>query len=96
MSYELLEKFDQFRIPEEVNAQVKMGLITMPKNMLRIMLFAGENNLTNENIDYWMSIKSERQPDESFAEYKSRQKFQSALAKYRPYIYNYSENVKSL
>ena len=95
MSYELLEKFDKFKIPEEVNAQVKMGLITMPKNMLRMILFAGENNLTNENIDYWMSIKSERQSDESFAEYKLRQKFQGALAKYRPYLYDYSENIKT-
>jgi hypothetical protein len=96
MSYELLEKFDKFKIPEEVNAQVKMGLITMPKNMLRMILFAGENNLTNENIDYWMSIKSERQSDESFAEYKLRQKFQGALAKYRPYLYDYSESLKTL
>ena len=96
MSYELLEKFDTFKIPEEVIAQVKMGLITMPKNMLKVILFAGENNLTNENIDYWMSIKPERQPDENFVEYKLRQKFQSALAKYRPYLYDYSENVKTL
>ena len=95
MSYELLEKFDKFKIPEEVNAQVKVGLITMPKNMLRVMLFAGENNLTNENIDYWMSIKPERQSDESLTEYKLRQKFQSALAKYRPYLYDYSENIKT-
>jgi len=96
MSYELLEKFDQFKIPEEVATQVKMGLITMPKNMLKVMLFAGENNLTNTNIDYWMSIKSERQSDESFAEYKLRKKFQSALVKYRPYLYDYSEHVKTL
>ena len=96
MSYELLEKFDTFKIPEEVIAQVKMGLITMPKNMLKVILFAGENNLTNENIDYWMSIKPERQPDENFVEYKLRQKFQNALAKYRPYLYDYSENVKTL
>lgn len=96
MSYELLEKFDKFKIPEEVNAQVKMGLITMPKNMLKMILFAGENKLTNENIDYWMSIKPERQSDESFAEYKTRQKFQGALAKYRPYLYDYSESLKTL
>jgi len=96
MSYELLEKFDTFKIPEEVKAQMELGLITMPKNMLKMVLFAGENNLTNENIDYWMAIKPERQSDESFANYKARQKFQSALAKYRPYIYDYSENVETL
>lgn len=96
MSYELLEKFDKFKIPEEVATQVKMGLITMPKNMLKVMLFAGENNLTNANIDYWMSIKSKRQSDENFVEYKSRQKFQKALIKYRPYLYDYSEYEKTL
>jgi hypothetical protein len=96
MSYELLEKFTDFKIPENVLEQTKNGLITMPKNILKMMLFAGENNLINENIDYWMSIKPERQLGESFVDYKARQKFQSALAKYRPYIYNYSENVEIL
>lgn len=96
MSYELLEKFDKFKVPVEVMNQVEMGLITMPKNMLKMMLFAGENNLTNENIDYWMAVKPERQSDENFTDYKVRQKFQNALVKYRPYLYNYSENVKTL
>lgn len=96
MSYELLEKFDKFKVPVEVMNQVEMGLITMPKNMLKMMLFAGENNLTNENIDYWMAVKPERQSDESFTDYKVRQKFQSALAKYRPYLYDYSESLKTL
>jgi hypothetical protein len=96
MSYELLEKFTDFKIPENVLAQIKNDLITMPKNMLKTMLFASENSLINENIDYWMSIKPKRQPGENFVDYKTRQKFQSALAKYRPYIYDYSENVKIL
>jgi hypothetical protein len=96
MSYELLEKFTDFKIPENVLAQIKNDLITMPKNMLKTMLFASENSLINENIDYWMSIKPKRQLGENFVDYKTRQKFQSALAKYRPYIYDYSENVKIL
>jgi hypothetical protein len=96
MSYDLSEKFNDFKIPKEVLEQVKMDLITMPKNMLKTMLFASENNLINENIDYWMSIKPHRQSDESMLAYKARQKFQSALIKYRPYIYNYSENVELL
>jgi hypothetical protein len=96
MSYELLEKFTDFKIPENVLAQIKNDLITMPKNMLKTMLFASENSLINENIDYWMSIKPKRQLGENFVDYKTRQKFQSALTKYRPYIYDYSENVKIL
>lgn len=96
MSYDLSEKFNDFKIPAEVMEQVKMGLITMPKNMLKMVLFAGENKLTNQDIDYWMTIKPERQPDESMSVYKARQKFQSALAKYRPYLYDYSEYAETL
>ena len=94
MSYYLSEKFNDFKIPEEVLEQAKIGLITMPKNMLKMVLFAGETKLTNQDIDYWMAVKPERQPDESSSAYKARQKFQSALAKYRPYLYDYSENIE--
>jgi hypothetical protein len=38
-----------------------------------------------------MAIKPERQQDELFVDYKDRQKFQKALLKYRPYIYDYSQ-----
>jgi hypothetical protein len=93
MSYDLSEKFNDFKIPEEVMEQTKTGLITMPKNMLKMMLFASENKLTNQDIDYWMAVKPGRQSDESLSDYKARQKFQSALAKYRPYIYDYSETL---
>lgn len=94
MSYELLEKFNAFEIPTEIVSQVEMGFITMPKNMLKTVLFAGKNNLTNGDIDYWMSIRPERQSDESFVDYKLRQKFQSVLAKFRPYLYDYTEYLK--
>lgn len=94
MSYNLSEKFNDFKIPEDILGQVKMGLITIPKNMLKMVLFAGENKLTNQDIDYWMAIKPERQSEEDFSAYKARQKFQSSLVKYRPYLYDYSENIE--
>ena len=43
-----------------------------------------------------MSIKSERQSDENFTEYKSRKKFQLALLKYRPYLYDYSPYTQTI
>lgn len=89
MSYELLEKFTNTVIPNEMKDSMKRGLITLSRNMIKMMLFAHDNNITNENIDYWMSFGPQRQESESFAEYKDRQKFQSALAKYRPYLYYY-------
>lgn len=45
--------------------------------------------LNNLDIDYWMSIKPARIEEESYEDYKIRQKFQRALLKYRPFIYDY-------
>lgn len=92
MSYDLSEKFNDFKIPKEVLEQIKTGLITVPKNMLKTILFAGENKLTNYDIDYWVAVKPKRQSDENLPTYKARRKFQNALTKYRPYLYDYSEN----
>ncbi len=85
MSYELLAKFTEFVVPSE------MKNLPIPKNELKMMMFAQQEQITNENIDYWMAIKPERQQDELFVDYKDRQKFQKALLKYRPYIYDYSQ-----
>jgi hypothetical protein len=84
MSYELLEKFTKCVIPD--NMPVNPNL---PKNKLKALIFARDNNIKNENIDYWMAISPIRQKDELFDEYKERQKFQKALTKYRPFLYQY-------
>jgi hypothetical protein len=86
MSYELSTKFAEFIIPEKYKG------ITIPKNQFKMMLFSTENKISNQDIDYWMAIGPKRQSDETFTDYKDRQKFQQAIVKHRPYIYDYSQN----
>ena len=96
MSYDLLNKFNEIKISEDISQKMSRGVITMSRNRVKMMLFAQETSLTNDNIDYWMSIKSERQSDETFTDYKSRKKFQLALLKYRPYLYDYSPYTQTI
>ena len=90
MSYELLEKFTNFQLPEDLAILVHQKLISIPKNRLKMFSFADKEKISNEDIDYWMSIGPARQKDEDYIEYKDRQKFQRALARHRAYIYNYN------
>jgi hypothetical protein len=55
-----------------------------------MMMFAREVQLTNDDVDYFMSIKPQRQEDESYENMKMRSKFSKFLLKYRPYLYDYS------
>jgi hypothetical protein len=90
MSYELLEKFTNFTLPTDLAVLVHQKLINIPLNTLKMFSFADTEKIKNEDIDYWMSIGPARQKDESFTEYKDRQKFQRALERHRAYIYNYN------
>jgi hypothetical protein len=54
------------------------------------MLFANEVQLTNDDIDYYMSIPPRRQEDESYEDMKQRNKLANALLKYRSKLYDYS------
>ena len=90
MSYELLEKFTNFTLPTDLAVLVHQKLINIPLNTLKMFSFADAEKIKNEDIDYWMSIGPARQKDESFTEYKDRQKFQRALVRHRAYIYNYN------
>ena len=48
------------------------------------------NELTNDNIDYYMGIPPRRQEDETYDEMKNRGKLAKALLKYRAQLYDYS------
>jgi hypothetical protein len=93
MSYELLKKFTDTVIPEEMKSAIKSGFITMPRNLVKMVLFTKDSQIKNEDVDYWMSFGPARQQDETFIEYKQRQKFQKALTKYRSYLYNYDKST---
>jgi len=96
MSYDLLQKFTNTIIPDEVKMAMKKGLINSTINRMKMTVFLNNNPVTNENIDYWMSVPPARQDDETYDSYKERQKFQKALTKYRSYIYDYSANINIL
>jgi hypothetical protein len=84
MSYELAQKYADFKIPTEF----KRGYGSI--NFIKTMLFANEVQLNNDNIDYYMACPPKRMEDESYDDMKSRTRFANALLKYRAHLYNYS------
>jgi hypothetical protein len=89
MSYELAQKYADFKIPSEF----KRGYDAI--NFIKTMLFASEVNLTNDNIDYYMACPPRRMEDESYDDMKSRTRFANALLKYRAHLYDYSVYEKT-
>jgi hypothetical protein len=84
MSYELAQKFADYKIPSEFKKNYGST------NFIKTMMFASSVDLTNDNIDYYMSIPPRRQEDESYDDMKLRSKFSKVLLKYRAYLYDYS------
>ena len=79
--YELAEKYQAFKAnPKYAGAS----------NFYKMMFFAQENNLTNDDIDQYFNRTGRRQEDETKEEMQLRGKFTKALVKYRAYLYDYS------
>lgn len=84
MSYELAQKYADFKIPTEF----KRGYGSI--NFIKTMLFANEVQLNNDHIDYYMACPPHRMEDESYDDMKLRTKLANALLKYRAHLYDYS------
>ena len=84
MSYELAQKFADFKIPSEF----KRGYGA--NKFIKTMMFASSVELTNDDIDYYMNRPPRRMEDESYDDMKLRTRFANALLKYRAYLYDYS------
>ena len=84
MSYELAQKYADFKIPTEF----KRGYGSI--NFIKTMLFANEVQLNNDNIDYYMACPPRRMEDESYDDMKLRTKLANAMLKYRAHLYDYS------
>ena len=82
--HELAQKFANFKIPTDF--KIKFGAT----NFIKMMLFANEVKLTNDDIDYYMSVPPRRQENESYEEMRQRNKLANKLLKYRAYLYDYS------
>jgi hypothetical protein len=91
MSYELAKKFAEFDLPADVKSAYKAGMPLIGSlAFTKMMMFANENNINNNDIDYFMALRPMRGEDETFEDFKSRSKFAKALLKYRAYLYDYS------
>jgi len=91
MRYELAKQFSEFKLPAEVKQAAKAGVQLIGSlNFTKMMMFANEVQLTNDDIDYFMNMRPQRQEDESYDDMKTRGKFSKALLKYRPHLYDYS------
>jgi hypothetical protein len=91
MSYELVQKFADYQLPDEVKTAFKQGTPLIGSlNFTKMMLFANEVQLTNDNIDYFMHMSPARGTDETYDDYKKRNKLSKALLKYRAHLYDFS------
>ena len=82
--YELAQKYADFKIPSEF----KRGYGSI--NFIKMMMFASNVELTNDNIDYYMACPPRRMEDESYDDMKLRTRFANALLRYRAHLYDFS------
>lgn len=91
MSYELAKQFTEFELPKEIKEAYKRGVKLIGSlNFTKMIMFAHEVKLNNDNIDYYMNIPPQRQEGETYDDMKIRNKLSKALLKYRKYLYDYS------
>ena len=91
MRYELAEKFDDFKLPEEIVNAWKVGRsIFGSLGFTKMIMFAHDVKLTNDDVDYFMNQKPYRTEDETPEQFRQRSRFAKSLLKYRSYIYDYS------
>lgn len=89
---ELLAKlFSNFEIPRTVNIGNTNQYLLGSKNFTKMVMFAVQTQLNNDDIDFWSRQKPQRQEQEDYMSYKQRLKFTKMLDKYRPWIYDYNK-----
>jgi len=91
MRYELAKEFAEFDLPKDVKAAYKAGMPLIGSlGFTKMMMFANQVQLTNDDIDYFVSMPPRRMEDESYEDMRLRGRFTQKLNKYRPYLYDYS------
>ena len=81
MVTELAQKFADYKLSNDYRVR---------SQFVKMMVFAHENQLTNEAIDYYMNCPPRRMEDESYEAMQARTRFAQKLLKYRSYLYDYS------
>lgn len=88
---ELAQQFAEFDLPADVKTAYKAGVPLIGSlGFTKMMMFANEVQLTNDDIDYFVSMPPRRMEDESSEDMKMRTKFTNKLNKYRAHLYDYS------
>jgi hypothetical protein len=88
---ELAQQFAEFNLPAEIKQAWKAGMQLIGSlGFTKMMMFANEVQLTNDDIDYFVSCPPRRMEDESFEDMKLRTAFTKKLNKYRAHLYDYS------
>jgi len=91
MRYELAQQFSEYQLSADIKQSWKAGMQLIGSlGFTKMMMFANEVQLTNDDIDYFMNQKPQRSEDETLEQFKQRSKFSKALLKYRPHLYDYS------
>ncbi len=81
MVQELAQKFADYKLPSDYRVR---------NHFVKMMVFAHENQIDNDAVDYYMNCPPRRMEDESYEEMKARTRFAQKLLKYRAYLYDYS------
>lgn len=88
---ELAQQFAEFEIPADVKSAYKAGVQLIGSlGFTKMMMFANQVQLTNDDIDYFVSMPPRRMEDESYEDMKIRTRFTQKLNKYRAHLYDYS------
>lgn len=93
---QLANGFAEFKLPENIQDAYNVGIAYKmfgPINKFKLFLFVQEQNINNDDIDYYMAIPPKRQEDELYDDYKNRMRFSKFLLKYRANIYNHDANL---
>ena len=88
---ELAKQFAEFDLPKDVKSAYKAGVPLIGSlGFTKMMMFANQVQLTNDDIDYFVSCPPQRMEGESYEDMKMRTRFTQKLNKYRAHLYDYS------
>lgn len=89
MRYELAQQFSDFKLPDDIKQAQRAGMIGS-LGFTKMIVFANQVQLTNDDIDYFVSCSPRKMEDETYEDMKLRGKFTKKLTKYRAHLYDYS------
>lgn len=91
MRQELAKQFAEFDLPKDVKSAYKAGVPLIGSlGFTKMMMFANEVQLNNDDIDFFVSMPPRKMEDETYEDMKTRTRFTNKLNKYRRFLYDYS------